>query len=100
MGYVSHIYTELFAAPWTVPGQAPLSWDSPGKNTEVGCHALLRGSSQPRDQTCVSYVFCTGSRFFTASEKKIQVGNNNRRLFDGMHTHIHRQTHIHGRSLS
>ena len=28
-------------------------WVSPGKNTGVGCHALLRGSSQPRDQTRV-----------------------------------------------
>ena len=24
-------------------------WDSPGKNTGVGCHALLQGSSRPRD---------------------------------------------------
>ena len=26
---------------WTVTHQAPLSWNSPGKNTEVGCHFLL-----------------------------------------------------------
>ena len=25
-----------------------------------------KGSSQPRDQTCVSCVFCLASRFFTA----------------------------------
>ena len=29
------------ATPWTVAQQAPLSWDSPGKNTGVGCHFLL-----------------------------------------------------------
>ena len=29
--------------PWTVAHQAPLSWDSPGKNIGVGCHALLQG---------------------------------------------------------
>ena len=29
--------------PWTVACQDPLSWDSPGKNTEMGCHALLQG---------------------------------------------------------
>ena len=34
--------------------------DSPGKNTGVGCHALLQGSSQLRDQTRVSYVSCIG----------------------------------------
>ena len=28
------------ATPWAIALQAPL-WDSPGKNTGVGCHALL-----------------------------------------------------------
>ena len=32
-----------FVIPWTVACQAPLSMDSPGKNTRVGCHALLQG---------------------------------------------------------
>ena len=27
-------------------------WDSPGKNTRVGCHASSKGSSWPRDWTC------------------------------------------------
>ena len=27
--------------PWTVASQT--SWDSPGKNTGVGCHFLLQG---------------------------------------------------------
>ena len=34
----------------------------PGKNAGVGYHSLLRGSSQPRDQT---WVCCTEGRFFT-----------------------------------
>ena len=29
--------------PWTVALQAPLSMDSTGKNTGVGCHFLLQG---------------------------------------------------------
>ena len=33
----------LFVSPWTVAGQAPLSWDSPGKDTGVGCHFLFQG---------------------------------------------------------
>ena len=37
----SHI--GLFVTPWTVAQQAPLSMDSPGKNTGVGWHALLQG---------------------------------------------------------
>ena len=37
----SHV--QLFATLWTVAHQAPCLWDSPGKNTGVGCHALLQG---------------------------------------------------------
>ena len=29
------------ATLWTIARQAPLSWDSPGKNTGVDCNALL-----------------------------------------------------------
>ena len=32
---------QLFAVPWTVAHQAPCLWDSPGKNTGMGCHFLL-----------------------------------------------------------
>ena len=35
------------------------------RNTGVGCHFFLQGSSQARDWTCVSYVFCIADRFFT-----------------------------------
>ena len=38
---LNHI--QLFPAPLMVARQDPLSWDSPGKNTGVGCHALLQG---------------------------------------------------------
>ena len=31
----------LLATPWTAAYQAPLSMDSPGKSTGVGCHCLL-----------------------------------------------------------
>ena len=34
----------LCATPWTVqPSRLLCPWDSPGKNTGVGCHALLQG---------------------------------------------------------
>ena len=35
---LSHVW--LFAPPWTVAHQAPLSMDIPGKNTGVGSHSL------------------------------------------------------------
>ena len=47
---------------WTRTSQAPLSRDFLGKNTGVGCHALLQEPSWPRDWTCIS---CKAGRFFT-----------------------------------
>ena len=46
------------------PPGSSVHGDSPGKNTGVGCHAMLssRGSSQPRDQTQVSRI---AGGFFT-----------------------------------
>ena len=51
------------ANPWTVVCQAPVHGDITGRNTGVGCHFLLRGSSQSRDRTQVS---CIAGRFYTA----------------------------------
>ena len=39
--------------------------NSPGKNTGVGCHASSRGSSQPRDESCVSCNSFIAGGFFT-----------------------------------
>ena len=38
----------LLATPWTIAARLPCPWDSPGKNTAVGCHALLQGIFQTR----------------------------------------------------
>ena len=45
----------------SLPGSS-VHGDSPGKNTGVGCYALLQVSSQPRGQTQVS---CIADGFFT-----------------------------------
>ena len=49
---------------WTsmVVTESLCPWNSPGKNTAVGCHFHLQGSSQHRDWTLVS---CIAGRFFT-----------------------------------
>ena len=42
---VSHFSrVQPFVTQWTAASQAPLSMDSPGKNTGVGFHVLLQGS--------------------------------------------------------
>ena len=51
---LSHVW--LFATPWTIAHQAPLSI------LEWAAVSYSRGSSQPRDQTWVSYI---AGRFFT-----------------------------------
>ena len=56
---------QLFVSLWTVAHQALCPWDSPGKNTGVGCHFILQASSQSKDQISVSYVSCISGCFFT-----------------------------------
>ena len=34
---------QFFATLWNIAHQVPLSMDSPGRNTRVGCHVLLQG---------------------------------------------------------
>ena len=43
LGSVKVPQSWLFVTPWTVALQAPLSLDSPGKHTGIGCHFLLQG---------------------------------------------------------
>ena len=50
----------LSATLWTVPTRLLCPWDSPGKNTGVGAMPSSRGSSQPKDQICISYFSCVG----------------------------------------
>ena len=42
LSHLSHV--RLYATRWNVALQTPLSLDSPGQNTGVGCHALLQGT--------------------------------------------------------
>ena len=61
----SHVW--LFVTPWTVVRQAPLSMGfSRAKILKWVAISFSRGSSQPRDQTCVSYISYTAGRIFTA----------------------------------
>ena len=40
LSHFSHV--QLCATPQTAAHQTPCPWDSPGKNTGVGCHFLLQ----------------------------------------------------------
>ena len=47
------------------PPSSSVHGGPPGKKTGVGCHASSRGSSRPRDWTCVSSGSCTAGRLCT-----------------------------------
>ena len=50
---------------WLVACQASLSVGSPGKNTGLGCHALLQGIFPTQGLNLCLCVFCTAGRFLT-----------------------------------
>ena len=52
----------LFVTLWTVATRLLCPWDSPGKNTRVGCHALLQGIFPTQGLNPVSYVSCISRR--------------------------------------
>ena len=63
---LSHV--QLFATLWTVSHQAPLSVGIlQARVLECVATPSSRGSSQPRDQTSISYISGTGRWFFTTS---------------------------------
>ena len=57
----SHV--QLFVTLWT---RLPCPWESPGKNTGVGCHAILQGPLPTRGAACASSL-SIGGAFFTTS---------------------------------
>ena len=56
----------LFVTLWTIACQAPLSMGFPGKNTGVGCHALLQEIFSIQGSNHVTCGSCMADRFFTA----------------------------------
>ena len=52
LSHFSHV--RLYATPSTAAHQAPCPWDSPGKNTGVGCHFLLQSMKMKRESEAVA----------------------------------------------
>ena len=60
MCLVAQLY-QIFATPWTVAYQAPLSMEIlQARMLEWVAMPSCRGSSRPRDRTWVAYVSCIG----------------------------------------
>ena len=56
------------ATPRTVAFQASLSWDSPGKNTGVGCHFLLQGIF-PTQESNLGLLHCRRILYWLSYEE-------------------------------
>ena len=59
----SHSVVSNPATPWTIAHQALCPWDSPGKNTGVGCYALLQGIFSTQGSN-LSFPNCRQILFF------------------------------------
>ena len=63
----SHVW--VFATLWIIAHQTHLSMDSPGKNTGVGCYALLQGifpiqRSNPGLPHCRQILYCLSHQWW------------------------------------
>ena len=58
---------QLFTTPWTI-ARLLCPWESPGKNTGVGCHALLQGIFPTQGSNLLSNVSWSGRWVFTTWE--------------------------------
>ena len=57
---LSHFSRVRFCNPWTIAHQVLCPWDSPGKNTRMGCRALLHRifSIQGSKLRCLHLLHC------------------------------------------
>ena len=84
---LSHVW--LFATPWTVAHQSPLSWDFPGKNTGVGCYFLFQEISltqglNPYLLHCRPILYCWAIR-----EVLIMLGPTAKKMTTSYYMKLH-----------
>ena len=76
----SHV--QLFVTPWTVACGLLCPWESPGKNTGVGCHDnlqgtfLTQGSNLSLESPALEGGFFTTSTIWAAQPLAICPGKN------------------------
>ena len=74
----------LFVTPWTIAPQAPLSVDSPGKNTGVGYHALLQGIF-PTQGSDPGLLQCKQILYHLSPRKPMNTGVGNLSFLQGIY---------------
>ena len=80
----------LFATPWTVARQAPVSMGIlQARILEWVAISHPRESSQPRDWTCVSHISCFAGRFFTIEPPGMPLFTHLTNVYLVFNTHTH-----------
>ena len=81
---------QLFATPWTIAPRLLCPWDSPCKNTGVGCHALLQGIflTQGSNLHLLTSPALAGRFFTTSATWEVPPT-----LCKNTHTHAHTEKH-------
>ena len=71
---------QLFVTPWTAVHQAP--WNSPGKNSGVGCHFLLQGIF-PTQGSNPGHLHCGQTLYQLSHQWVLSQGKFKSCLWDG-----------------
>ena len=64
--------------------QAPLSWDSPGKNTGVGCHFLLQRMKAKSESESLSSVQLLATPWTAAQQAPLSMGFSRQEYWNGV----------------
>ena len=70
--------------PWTAAHQAPRPWDSPGKNTGVGCHFLLQCMKVKRESEVAQSCLTLATPWTAAHQAPLSMGFSRQEHWSGL----------------
>ena len=74
----------LYVTPQTAAHQAPLPWDSPGKNTGVGCHFLLQCMKVEREREVSQLCPALATPWTAAHQAPQSMGFSRQKYWSGV----------------
>ena len=74
----------LCATPETAAHQAPRPWDSPGKNTAVGCHFLLQCMKGKSEREVAQSCLTPATPWTTAYQAPLSMGFSRQKYWSGV----------------